>query len=48
MLWTMAVVLTILCLLGRVSGYTMEGFIHPLLTLGVVEVPIRITQERLA
>jgi hypothetical protein len=31
MLWTIAVVLVILWLLGLVSGYTMGNFIHILL-----------------
>jgi len=46
MLWTIAVVLLILWLLGLVSSYTMGGFIHILLVLAVVAVLIRIIQGR--
>jgi Family of unknown function (DUF5670) len=46
MLWTIAVVLLILWLLGMVSSYTLGGFIHILLVLAVVVVLIRIIQGR--
>ena len=46
MLWTIAVILTILRLLGLVSSYTMGGFIHLLLVLAVVVVLIEIIQGR--
>jgi hypothetical protein len=46
MLWTIAVVLLILWLLGMVSSYTMGGFIHILLLLAVVAVLIRLIQGR--
>jgi hypothetical protein len=46
MLWTIAVVLLILWLLGMVSAYTMGGFIHILLLLAVVAVLIRLIQGR--
>ena len=46
MLWTIAVILTILWLLGLVSSYTMGGFVHLLLVLAVVVVLIRIIQGR--
>jgi hypothetical protein len=36
MLWTIAVVLIILWLLGFVSSYTMGGFIHILLIIAVI------------
>ncbi len=36
MLWTIAVILLILWLLGMVSSYTMGGFIHILLVLAVI------------
>jgi len=42
MLWTIAVVLIILWLLGLVSNYTMGGFIHILLVIAIVVVLIRI------
>jgi hypothetical protein len=46
MLWTIAVVLLILWLLGMVSAYTLGGFIHILLVLAVVAVLIRLIQGR--
>jgi asparagine N-glycosylation enzyme membrane subunit Stt3 len=46
MLWTIAVLLMILWLLGMVSSYTMGGFIHILLLLAVVAVLIRVIQGR--
>ena len=46
MLWTLAVVLMVLWLLGLVSSYTMGGFIHILLVLAVVVVLVRIIQGR--
>jgi hypothetical protein len=46
MLWTIAVVLLVLWLLGLVTSYTMGGFIHVLLVIAVVVVLIRIIQGR--
>lgn len=46
MLWTIAVVLLILWLLGMVSSYTLGGFIHILLVLAIVVVLIRVIQGR--
>ena len=46
MLWTIAVVLLILWLLGMVSSYTLGGFIHILLVLAVIAVLIRLIQGR--
>lgn len=46
MLWTVAVVLTVLWLLGLVSSYTMGGFIHILLVIAVVVVLLRIISGR--
>jgi hypothetical protein len=46
MLWTFAVVLTCLWLLGIVSSYTMGGFIHILLVIAVISVLIRVIQGR--
>ena len=36
MLWTIAVVLIILWVLGLVSSYTMGGFIHVLLVIAII------------
>ena len=44
MLWTIAVVLAVLWLLGLVSSYTLGGFIHVLLVLALAMVLIRIIQ----
>lgn len=46
MLWTIAVLLIILWLLGMVSSYTLGGFIHILLVLAIVAVLIRVMQGR--
>jgi hypothetical protein len=42
MLWTIAVVLLVLWVLGMVSSYTLGGFIHILLVLAVILVLIRL------
>jgi len=46
MLWTIAVLLLILWLLGMVSSYTLGWFIHILLVLAVIAVLIRLIQGR--
>jgi hypothetical protein len=46
MLWTIAVVLLILWLLGFISGHAIGGFIHILLVVAIVVVLIRIIQGR--
>ena len=46
MLWTIAVVLLILWVLGLVSNYTMGGFIHVLLVIAIVVVLNRIIQGK--
>jgi hypothetical protein len=46
MLYTIAVVLLILWLLGLVSSYTMGGFIHVLLVIAVVVVLLRVISGR--
>jgi hypothetical protein len=48
MLWTIAVVLIILWLLGLLSSYTMGGFVHVLLVIAVVIVLLRIISGRKA
>ena len=42
MLYTIAVVLLVLWLLGLVSSHTMGGFIHVLLVIAIVVVLLRI------
>jgi hypothetical protein len=46
MLWTIAVVLLILWVLGFVTSNTMGGLIHVLLVVAIVVVLIRIIQGR--
>lgn len=46
MLYTVAVVLLVLWLLGFVSAYTMGGFIHVLLVIAVVVILVRVIQGR--
>lgn len=46
MLWTIAVILIVLWLLGLVSSYTMGGFIHILLVVAVVVVLVNIISGR--
>jgi hypothetical protein len=46
MLYIIAVILTVLWLLGLVTSYTMGGFIHVLLVIAIVVVLVRIIQGR--
>ena len=46
MLYTIALVLVVLWLLGLVSSYTMGGFIHLLLLIALVVVVVRLIQGR--
>ena len=46
MLWTIAVILIILWLLGFVSSYTMGGFVHVLLVVAIIIVLVRVIQGR--
>jgi hypothetical protein len=46
MLYTIAVVLLVLWLLGLVSAYTVGGFIHVLLVIAVVMILLRIISGR--
>lgn len=48
MLYTIAVVLLILWLLGLVSSYTMGGFIHILLVIAIVVILVRLISGRRA
>jgi len=48
MLWTIAVIMIVLWLLGMVSSYTMGGFVHLLLVIAVVMVLVNIIQGRRA
>ena len=46
MLYTIAVVLVVLWLLGMVSSYTMSGFIHILLVVAIIMVLVRLISGR--
>jgi hypothetical protein len=46
MLWTIAVILIILWLLGVVTGYTIGSFIHILLVIAIIIVLVRVIQGR--
>lgn len=42
MLYTIAIILLILWLLGLVTSYTLGGFIHVLLVIAIVVILIRV------
>lgn len=42
MLYTIAIVLFVLWLLGLVTSYTVGGFIHVLLVLAIIAVLVRV------
>ena len=46
MLYTFALVMIVLWLLGLLSSYTMGGFIHILLVLAIIVVLVRVIQGR--
>lgn len=46
MLYTIAVVLLVMWLLGLVTSYTIGGFIHVLLVIAIVVVLLRIIGGR--
>jgi hypothetical protein len=46
MLWTIALILVVLWVLGLVSSYTLGGFIHVLLVIAIVVILIRVIQGR--
>lgn len=46
MLWTIAIILLLLWLLGMVTSYTVHGFIHILLVVALIAVLIRVIQGR--
>ena len=48
MLYTIAVVLIILWLLGLVSAYTLGGFIHVLLVIAIVMILLNLISGRRA
>ena len=46
MLYTIAVVLVVLWLLGLVTSYTMGGFIHILLVIAIIMILLQVIQGR--
>ncbi len=46
MLFTIAVILIILWLLGLITAFTLGGFIHVLLVIAVIIILVRIIQGR--
>ena len=46
MLYTIAIVLVVLWLLGMVTSYTMGGFVHVLLVLAVIMILVQVLQGR--
>ena len=46
MLWTIAVILIVLWLLGLVTSYTMGGVIHALLVIAIIVVVVGFIQGR--
>jgi hypothetical protein len=46
MLFTIAMILVVLWLLGMLSSTTMGGFIHILLVLAIIVVLVRVIQGR--
>jgi len=48
MLYTIAVILVVLWLLGLLTSYTMGGFIHALLVIAILAVLFRVISGRRA
>lgn len=46
MLWTIAVILIVLWLLGLVSSYTLGGFIHIILVIAIILFVVGLLQGR--
>ncbi|MDP3910484.1 MAG: lmo0937 family membrane protein [Gemmatimonadales bacterium] len=45
-MWTIAIILILLWVLGFISSYTMGGLLHLLLVIALVVVVIRLAQGR--
>jgi len=48
MLYTVAVVMVLLWLLGMISQYTMNGFVHVLLVVALIVILVRVIGGRKA
>jgi hypothetical protein len=46
MLWTIALVLIVLWLLGLITGYTLGYYIHILLVIAIIIILVRVIQGR--
>lgn len=46
MLFTIAVILVVLWILGLVTSYTIGGFIHILLVIAIISVLLRVIRGR--
>lgn len=46
MLWTIAVILLVMWLLGIITSYTISGLIHILLVVAIIVVLVRVIQGR--
>lgn len=46
MIWTIAVILGVLWLLGLVTSYTMGGLIHILLVIAIIMIAVNLIQGR--
>ena len=46
MLWTIALILVVLWVLGLVTATTMGGFVHVLLVLAIIAVLVSVIQGR--
>ena len=46
MLWTIAIILVVLWLLGLITSFTLGGFIHVLLVIAVIIIIIRLITGR--
>ena len=46
MLWTIAVIIVVLWLLGMITSYTMGGLIHILLVLAVIAIVVNLLRVR--
>jgi hypothetical protein len=46
MLWTIAIILAVLWLVGMLTSFTLGGFIHALLVIAVIIIVIRLIQGK--
>jgi hypothetical protein len=46
MLYTLAIVLVVLWLLGMLASYTVGGLIHILLVIAIISILLRVIQGR--